>query len=169
MTYFRNFAFRRLTRGVVPVLLLGNALFLFTFAPAAQDQAPATPVTIAAGSDWVPLNLELDIAEGSALDFSRMGLLDPPAGKHGRVIARRDGQFAFESNPGVARRFYGVNLCFGAQYLQHEEADRLAERLARLGYNTVRLHHYEGLLEIRPPPRHSIRSGSTSWTTCSTR
>jgi hypothetical protein len=132
------------------VLLLGIALFLFTFAPAAQDQAPATPVTIAAGSDWVPLNLELDIAEGSALDFSRMGLLDPPAGKHGRVIARRDGQFAFESNPGVARRFYGVNLCFGAQYLQHEEADRLAERLARLGYNTVRLHHYEGLLARDP-------------------
>ena len=43
-------------------------------------------------------------------------------------------------------RFYGVNLCFSAHYITHEQADRLAERLARLGYNAVRLHHYEGEL-----------------------
>jgi hypothetical protein len=112
-----------------------------------SDQAGAeNPVTITAGPDWLPLKLELDIVPGSALDFSKLGWLDAPAGKHGRVIARPDGRFAFEKNPGIARRFYGVNLCFGAQYLKHEEADRLAERLMRLGYNTVRFHHYEGLL-----------------------
>jgi hypothetical protein len=41
------------------------------------------------------------------------------------------------------RRFYGVNLCFGAHYLATTEADRLAERLVRLGYNALRIHHYE--------------------------
>jgi len=96
----------------------------------------------------VPLQLDLDIVPGSALDFSRLGALDAPAGKHGRVIARPDGQFAFADSPSKTRRFYGVNLCFGAHYLTHSEADRLADRLARLGYNALRIHHYErGLTE----------------------
>jgi hypothetical protein len=101
------------------------------------------PVKISAGDDWVPLQPELDIAPGSALDFSGMGFVDAPAGKHGRVVARPDGQFAFADSPNEARRFYGVNLCFGAQYLSHEESDQLAERLVRLGYNALRIHHYE--------------------------
>jgi hypothetical protein len=116
-------------------------LFLCVCGLGAQRQT--TPVTISAGPDWIPLQLDLDIAPGSALDFSQMGILSGPAGSHGRVIATRDGYFAFEDRPDTARRFYGVNLCVGAQYLGHAEADRLAERLMRLGYNTVRLHHYE--------------------------
>jgi len=116
-----------------------------------EPVAPARGVTISAGPEWVPLKLELDIVPGTALDFSALGFQDPPAGKHGRVIAGSDGQFAFEKNPGTPRRFYGVNLCFSGQYMSHAEADRLAERLMRLGYNTVRLHHYEGLLAQGQP------------------
>ena len=101
------------------------------------------PVTLQAGEDWIPLDLEMDIEPGSALDFSGMGQLDPPAGKHGRLIACDDGTFAFAERPDRPQRFYGVNLCFGAHYLPRAEADRLAERLMRLGYNTVRFHHYE--------------------------
>jgi len=101
------------------------------------------PVTIVAGPEWVPLKLDLDIEAGSALDFSKFGFHDAPAGKHGRVIARPDGQFSFEKNPEVARKFYGVNFCFGAHYLSKEEADRVAERLVRLGYNALRFHHHE--------------------------
>jgi hypothetical protein len=99
--------------------------------------------TITAGPDWIPLRSELDIEPGSALDFSTMGFTDAPAGKHGRVIARPDGQFTFEKTPKQPVRFYGVNLCFGAHYLEKGEADRLAERLRRLGYNALRIHHYE--------------------------
>jgi hypothetical protein len=104
------------------------------------------PVTIEAGTDWVALDVDLDIVPGSALDFSGMGFTDPPAGKHGWVIAREDGTFAFEEEPDTPRRFYGVNFCFGAQYVTHEQSDRIAERLQRLGYNSIRLHHYEGEL-----------------------
>jgi len=107
------------------------------------------PVVIRTDSQWIPLKVELDIEPGSALDFSQFGRFDPPAGKHGWLIARPDGLLAFEKNPDRPLRFYGVNLCFSAQYLPHEEADRLAERLQRLGYNAVRLHHYEGLLVRR--------------------
>jgi hypothetical protein len=107
------------------------------------------PVTIAAGAEWIPLNVELDIEPGSALDFSGMGQLDAPAGKYGYPIVRPDGQLAFEQDRARPRRFYGVNLCFTAHYITHEQSDRLAERLARIGYNTVRFHHYEGELVDR--------------------
>ena len=131
--------------------LIWHTVILILCACTLGAQPQATPVTITAGPDWIPLQLELDIAPGSALDFSQMGFHKGPAGSHGRVIATRDGHFAFEDQPDTAQRFYGVNLCVGAQYLSHVEADRLAERLMRLGYNTVRLHHYERpLVEGQP-------------------
>ncbi len=104
------------------------------------------PLTIARSAGWIPLGLELDVVPGSALDFSALVARDAPAGSRGRVVARADGQFAFAGEPATARRFYGVNLCFGAQYLAHAEADRLCDRLQRLGYNAVRIHHYEDSL-----------------------
>lgn len=107
------------------------------------------PVTIQAGTEWIPLSVELDIEPGSALDFSGMGQLDAPAGKHGWLMVRPDGRLAFENDPDTLRRFYGANLCFSAHYITHEEADRLAERLSRIGYNAVRFHHYEGELVDR--------------------
>ncbi len=105
-----------------------------------------TPVTIVAGKEWIPLQLQLDIQPGSILDFSHLSLQDAPAGKHGWLRANPDGTFGFADQPGKPQRFYGVNFCFSAHYIDHEQSDRLAERLARLGYNAVRIHHYEGEL-----------------------
>jgi len=107
------------------------------------------PVTIIAGDEWLPLDTELDIEPGSALDFSSLVPWHAPAGKFGRVLTDRQGHMVFADRPKEPVRFYGVNLCFSAQYLSHEQSDRLAERLHRLGYNTVRLHHYEGMLVDR--------------------
>lgn len=104
------------------------------------------PVTITAGDDWVPMNVQLEIEPGSALDFSNLVPRHAPAGSLGRVVAGKDGHFEFADRKGEPARFYGVNLCFTAQYLPHDQADRLAERLQRLGYNAVRLHHYESTL-----------------------
>lgn len=104
------------------------------------------PVTIRADDQWRPLESSLDIEPGSALDFSNIVPRHAPAGKWGRIIVNRQGKFAFERRARTPLRFYGVNLCFSAQYLPHEDADRLADRLARLGYNAVRIHHYEGEL-----------------------
>jgi hypothetical protein len=95
----------------------------------ADSQAESVPPLepLAAGPYWAPLKTELDIQPGSALDFSRLKLSDGPGGKQGRVVARLDGQFAFAQSRQIARRFCGVNLCFGAQYLPHAEADLLAD------------------------------------------
>lgn len=116
------------------------------------------PVTIVAGKDWVPLPVELDILPGSALDFSTLGLQDAPAGKHGWLKAADDGTFFFEQQPDRPVRFYGVNFCFSAHYITHEQSDRLADRLVRLGYNAVRLHHYEGELTESHPERTRLNA-----------
>lgn len=107
------------------------------------------PTTIEAGREWLPLDLNLDIEAGSALDLSNLVPRHAPAGSQGRVIAGPGGHFAFAKSPGEPARFYGVNLCFSANYLSHEQSDRLAERLQRLGYNAVRVHHYESMLVDR--------------------
>ena len=108
------------------------------------------PVTITAGADWVPLAEEPDVVPGSAVDFSSMGSRDAPAGKHGWVVARGP-HFEFERMPGVPQRFYGVNLCFTANYLDRPTARRLVQRLVRMGYNALRLHHYETILTRGTP------------------
>ncbi|HEX2950122.1 MAG TPA: hypothetical protein VHV83_11265 [Armatimonadota bacterium] len=114
--------------------------------PAGIAFAEDHPVTLTANENWIPMApTSQDIVAGSALDFSRL-FPQAPAGKFGRVIATRDGQFAFADRPSVPVRFYGVNLVGMAQYLSHAESDRFAERLQRLGYNAVRLHHYDGPL-----------------------
>lgn len=124
------------------------------FEPPAANAAAAS----ATPDDWTPLTVELDIAPDSALDLSGAPWRDAPAGRWGRLIARPDGRFAFERAPKVPRRFYGVNLCFSASFPDRDQADRLAERFARLGYNAVRWHHHDRDLAdpkdpTRPDPR----------------
>ena len=107
------------------------------------------PVTLQPGKEWAPLEASLDIEAGSALDFSAIVPWHVPAGKLGRVVTGPGGSFAFASEPKKPVRFYGVNLCFSAHYLSREETDRLAVRLRRLGYNALRIHHYESMLVDR--------------------
>ena len=101
------------------------------------------PVDIVEGTGWVRLDYKKDIEPGSALDLSNQGLQDAPAGKHGWLKAV-GGHFEFEGLPGVEQRFYGVNLCFSANYPDHDLADRLVDRFVRCGYNSIRVHHHDG-------------------------
>ncbi len=71
-------------------------------------------------------------------------VLDPPAGKHGFVKVK-DGHFYFED--GTRARFWGTNLCFGACFPEHKVAEIMANRIAYFGFNAVRLHHMDMLLE----------------------
>ncbi|MBN2713165.1 MAG: hypothetical protein JXR97_12160 [Planctomycetes bacterium] len=100
-------------------------------------------VVISQGSDWVPLKPELDIKPGSALDLSKNGFTKGECGSRGRVIVNQDGHFAFENDPETSQRFYGANLCFSSQFMPKDKVDILLDRWLRLGYNTLRIHHYE--------------------------
>ncbi len=104
------------------------------------------PVTLTADdANWIPLKQELDIVTGSALDFSNLIEWHKPAGKLGLVKAVGS-HFEFEDLPGVTQRFYGVNLCFSANYITPQQAAKLASRFRKIGYNAVRIHHYDNTL-----------------------
>ena len=113
------------------------------------------PCTVSVGENWAKFENRKDIEPGSALDFSGQGLQDAPAGKYGWLRAV-GGQFEFTDRPGVAQRFYGVNLCFTACYPAHEEADLLVDRLVRCGYNTIRIHHHDDLWAKKPELRDRL-------------
>lgn len=134
--------------GSAPWMIVGLAASLQDIAVGTTPQG----FTVQAGPDWAPYAHSLDIAPGGVFDFS--ALLHTPAGRYGAIRATPQGHFEFEGRPGIRARFWGVNLCFSAQYLEKAEADLLAERLARSGYNTVRFHHFDGEL---------IRGGKRSW------
>ena len=66
-------------------------------------------------------------------------LLDAPAGKHGFVRVE-NGRFATDAGP---IRFNATNLTGPANFPTHEQADKLADRLARFGINCVRFHFFD--------------------------
>ena len=65
--------------------------------------------------------------------------LDRPAGRHGFVRAE-NGRLVTDDGP---IRFWATNFCFEACFPDHEQAERVAARLARLGINCVRMHHMD--------------------------
>jgi hypothetical protein len=96
----------------------------------AQLPAPVDP------PDLFPFLVSYD-ASDNITNLSRW--LDAPAGKEGHVRVQ-DGQFV---NDAGRIRFWGTNLCFEACFPTHEQADRLAARLASIGINVVRMHHMD--------------------------
>ncbi|MBQ8113559.1 MAG: cellulase family glycosylhydrolase, partial [Kiritimatiellae bacterium] len=66
-------------------------------------------------------------------------LLEAPAGKNGRIRVK-DGHFV---NDKGRVKFHATNLTGPANFPTHEEAERLAARLARFGINCVRLHYFD--------------------------
>ena len=65
--------------------------------------------------------------------------LDRPAGVHGFIRAE-DGHFRNDVGP---VRFWATNIAFEGCFPTHQQAERLAARLARLGINCVRMHHMD--------------------------
>lgn len=135
----------------------GQAVWMIAGLTTSPDPVPPFPplaanaLVLAAGPDWQPLDFAHDVASGSILDFS--SLLDAPAGKHGPVLVR-DGHFYFENQPDQRVRFFGTNLNYATNVIDHELADRLATRLAAYGYNSARIHHYDAVL-LKTPAAHS--------------
>ena len=97
-----------------------------------------------AGERWIPVPAFRWIRPGTALDFSALRGTDAPAGRHGHVVCRGR-HFEFEDLPGVPQRFYGVNICQGANVPSGNEAV-FAANLARMGYNAIRYHHHDAEL-----------------------
>ncbi|NBD25333.1 fibronectin type III domain-containing protein [Paenibacillus glycinis] len=101
-----------------------------------------------APAGWQPIDAEPWIAQGSALDLS--GMNDAPAGSHGFIQIDAAGDYVFENEPARKVKLYGANLSWSMYYGSREDAERTAERLARLGYNVVRLHSLDAMGDDSP-------------------
>lgn len=109
-----------------------------------------TPCFLTAGEHYTELEFSGKTVPGSPLDFS--GSLDAPAGKHGPVTVTKSGHFSFRDAPGKRIRFFGANLVGDSSFLEKASADDFVEKIARLGYNSIRFHHFENTLVKRKAP-----------------
>jgi len=119
-----------------PARALGVLLLLTGLAGAAVPPPPAPGDLADFPTSFLP------DAPGAV---SADALLDKPAGRNGPVVVR-DGHF-YSGDKRL--RFWGVNVCFAANFPTHAEADVVAARLARFGINAVRFHH----TDMAPYPR----------------
>ena len=71
------------------------------------------------------------------VDISFVFESEKPAGKHGFVQAVGE-EFRFED--GTPVRFWGVNINGGANFPDHDYAEKFARRLTMVGCNMVRFH-----------------------------
>ena len=127
----------------------GKSVWMIAGAALSSDDIPAAksePVYIVEGPDWKPFTYDRDIEAGSVMDFSF--LQEAPAGKHGFIKVVGD-HFEFEGESGKKVRFYGANTCFTTNFLDKEWAERLADRIAMMGYNAVRFHHFDNGLVLK--------------------
>ncbi|MBD3242511.1 MAG: hypothetical protein GF331_18120 [Chitinivibrionales bacterium] len=84
-----------------------------------------------------PYSLPYDDAP---VDISFVFADEKPAGKHGFLTIDKD-RFVFED--GTPGRFWGTNFNSGANFPEHDYAERVARRLARFGQNIVRFHQMD--------------------------
>ncbi len=84
--------------------------------------------------DWIPYTLPWDSAP---VDVSFLNA--KPAGSEGFVTVR-DGRFVL-ADSGREIRFWGTCFSAGSNFPSHEQAEKIARRLASFGINMVRTHH----------------------------
>ena len=46
-------------------------------------------------------------------------------------------------------RFYGNNISYSANYLDKQDSEKLADKFAKIGYNAVRIHHFDDQLILK--------------------
>lgn len=96
-------------------------------------------VVTSSAAEMFPFVLPWDDASPSITNLSSW--LEKPAGRDGFVTVKDGHLFA----NGKRFRIFGVNMCFGANFPKHEDAEKIAARMAKFGINCVRFHHMDML------------------------
>lgn len=118
----------------------GTKSWLHVLGVTLTDKGPYLPdmgivdITKPSTASWIKYDASNFIAEGTALDASN--LLEKPAGKHG-VLKASGENFVFED--GVKFKFWGVDVNYVDAFADKETADKVADDIARLGYNLARI------------------------------
>ena len=117
--------------------------------------AAVSAVCMAEGDAWFPFVISYAGADNAS---SVAHMLDAPAGKYGFVRVE-GGDFVTGKGP---IRFNGTNITGPANFPEHDVADRLAARFARLGINCVRLHFMDTWYKnFMDSPRQGILDDDT--------
>lgn len=91
-------------------------------------------------SKWTPNMIDW---KSSPVDLSFLNASERPAGKHGFVKAKGE-QLVFED--GTVARFWGTNIsAFTIFGTPKDDVKLQAKRLSELGFNLVRIHHFDSL------------------------
>ncbi len=88
-------------------------------------------------ADLFPFVLPWDDATPGPTNLSHF--LEKPAGSHGFVTVRDGHLYAGEKR----LRIFGVNMAFGGNFPSHDDAKKIAARMAKFGINCVRFHHLD--------------------------
>ena len=91
-----------------------------------------------AAAELQPFSWDWARAHESAIDLSRF--LDAPAGKGGYVRVQDE---HFVKPDGSRLRLWGVNIASTSCFPPKDQAPRIADDLARLGFNIARFHHLD--------------------------
>ncbi len=119
--------------------LLLRSTWLLQARPHRQAAAWIVLVLLTAPAIAQPFPFVVPGDDASDSITSRRSLLDAPAGEHGFI--RVEGEHFFADDERI--RFWGMNMCFSANFPSHDEADVLAPHLAKLGVNAIRFHHMD--------------------------
>ncbi|MEO6908032.1 MAG: cellulase family glycosylhydrolase, partial [Abditibacteriaceae bacterium] len=91
------------------------------------------------GYGWFPFVLPPFDAAPTVTDVSWLN--QAPAGRNG--FTRTNGEH-FIDGDGKPIRFWGVNISFAGAFPNKKDAPQIAARLAKFGFNAVRIHNFEG-------------------------
>lgn len=128
-----------------PLSITVNAAGKTTDAAAISSSAP---VEVSQPGVWKTIDVsDLYIKPGSALDLS--GVAERvPAGSFGRLVVDESGVPYFEKRPGVPARFFSVQLIPDMlPSWSKGDIDNYAAAVARQGYNLVRFHFLDNVLQ----------------------
>ncbi|MBR4172104.1 MAG: hypothetical protein IKR48_10670, partial [Kiritimatiellae bacterium] len=110
----------------------------------------AIAATTSVADEMFPFVISYDSPD-NVVNFSH--LLEKPAGASGRIRVE-NGHFV---NDKGRIRFNATNLTGPANFPTHEEAEKLAKRLARFGFNCVRLHYMDwDYGNFKEPAQHAL-------------
>ncbi|OAS18040.1 fibronectin type III domain-containing protein [Paenibacillus oryzisoli] len=109
-------------------------------------------------SAWSKVDTTAAIVPGSALDLSGMNV--GPAGQYGFIQMDAEGDLHFEGKPEETVRFFGPNVNWNMSFPTPAEAVIIADRLAGMGYNIVRIHGQDSMETWAPGMFKTPTSGA---------
>ena len=126
------------------IINLEVSLLIFMFSViqlAAAGNAYETSPNITLQGDTVRKTIPYTLPwDDMPIDLSFIYEKEKPAGKHGFLKVESD-RFVFED--GTEGKFWGTNFNSAQSFPSHEQSEKIARRLAKIGVNIVRFHQMD--------------------------